>query len=196
MDKLELLYDHYKETVKLSLDAQTKRNKLFVFTCLYEMLNFIMLLFPKQVADGLVAFIKTQYKIAIEFSISFFQCAIWIAITYTLVRYLQTMIYVERQYQYIKVLEKEISQIIESPHFDRESNSYLDKYPKVLDLIHIFYTWAIPLLLIIINLLKVVLESMNGIILWPFIFSASCCCFCVVLSILYLAFVHRQDKKR
>ena len=131
-----------------------------------------------------------------EIGLSFFQCTIWIAITYTLVRYFQTMIHIERQYKYIAVIEQEVSRQLEWPSFDRESNSYLKNYPKALDLIHVFYTWIIPLLLILINLLKIALEAQNGTTIFPFIFDTICCLFCTVLSILYLIFMHfPKDKK-
>jgi len=198
VEKLELTYDHYKETVARNNEAQTKRNKLFVILCIFNIASFIMLLFPAQLIDGVIAFVESQYEISVEVSASFFHSIAWIAVTYTLVRYFQTMIYIERQYKYIHLLEHEIGSQLQCTYFNRESKSYLDSYPKALDLVHLFYTWLIPLLIIAISLLRIILEFPDRISTWTllhFTFNALCFLFCLGFTILYLAFMHPRKKR-
>jgi len=198
VEKLELTYDHYKETVARNNEAQSKRNKLFVILCVFNIASFIMLLFPVQLIDGVIAFVESQYEISVEVSISFFYSIAWIAVTYTLVRYFQTMIYIERQYKYIHLLEQEIGSQLECTYFNRESKLYMDSYPKALDLVHMFYTWIIPLLIIVVNLLRIILEFPSSMSTWSllhFTFNALCFLFCLGLSILYLAFMHPRKKR-
>ena len=106
----------------------------------------------------------------------------------------QTNIYIERQYKYIAVLEDKISTMLKETCFKRESDNYLEKYPIVLDLISIFYTWIIPLLIIIINIGKLWMEFRTASNLWSVIFDTLCCGFTAVLTIMYLAMMHPRHK--
>ena len=52
MEKLDLYYDHYKETYALSKQAQTRRNKLFVLLCVFEALSFLVLIKPNEALEA------------------------------------------------------------------------------------------------------------------------------------------------
>lgn len=190
MEKLDVLYDHYKETVHISLDTQKKRGTLFVIFCVLELLNFSMLLFPSEIAESISQYIYSTYEVTFNFNISLLQSAIWIVLSYTMIRYYQTNIYIERQYGYIALLEDKISKILHEKCFKRESDNYLDKYPKVLDLISIFYTWIIPALIIVVNVAKSIFEWRNLVNIWGVVFDTVCCAFCVILTVMYLIMMH------
>jgi len=190
LEKLDVLYDHYKETVQISLDTQKKRGTLFVVFCVLELLNFSMLLFPNEIAKSISQYVYSTYEITFNFNIAILQSAIWIALIYTMIRYYQTNIYVERQYGYIALLEDKISKILHEKCFKRESDNYLNKYPKVLDLISIFYTWIIPILIIIVNVAKSFFEWRNLVDVFGGIFDTICCAFCAILTIMYLIMLH------
>ena len=194
MDKTELLYDHYKETVRVSADMQAKRNALFVYVCVFELVNFLMLLFPQVINSALSAFLLETYKVSVSELLGLLPTGIWLITTYVLVRYFQTTIYVERQYPYIKVIEDEIAKETKLSCFDRESKAYLNNYPTALNLIHIFYTWMIPVLLQIINTVKIFLEwraMSNAVTTWA---NTVIYVFLLVLTVLFLIFMHRPTK--
>lgn len=194
MDKTELLYDHYKETVRVSTDMQAKRNALFVYVCVFELLNFLMLLFPQVINSALSAFLLEAYKVSLSELLGLLPTGIWLLTTYVLVRYFQTAIYVERQYPYIEVIEAEIAKETRLACFARESKAYLSNYPKVLNLIHIFYTWAIPVLLQVINTVKIIMEwkaTPNASTTW---LNTLIYAFLLVLTILFLAFIYTPAK--
>lgn len=194
LDRAELLYDHYKETVKGSADMQTKRNTLFVYVCIFELLNFVTLLFPQVILTAVSALLVETYNISISELLELFPTAVWLITTYVLIRYYQTTIYVERQYPYIEEMETEIVKETGLSCFDREGKAYLRNYPKVLDLIHIFYTWMIPILLQGINTVKIILEwrvaqnaAITGVNTVVYVFL-------LVLTILFLSFLHCPAK--
>ena len=194
MDKTEFLYDHYKETVKVSTDMQAKRNALFVYVCVFELLNFLMLVFPQVINAAFSTFFLETYKISLSELLGLLPTGIWLITTYVLVRYYQTTIFVERQYSYIEVIETEIVKETGLSCFERESKVYLSNYPKVLDLIHIFYTWAIPILLQVINTVKIILEwkaKPNAAATWV---DTLIYVFLLVLTILFLIFMHAPVK--
>lgn len=194
MDKTELLYDHYKETVKASTDMQVNRNSLFVYVCVFVVLNFLMLLFPQVISSMLFAYFQETYNLSLSELLGIFPTGIWLINAYVMVRYFQAAVYVERQYSYIEVLELEIAKETGLSCFDRESKSYLDNYPKVLDLIHVFYTWMIPALLLIINSVKIILEwkSTQGSAIT--LANTVIYIFLLALTILYLFFLHHRSK--
>jgi hypothetical protein len=194
LEKVDLIYDHYKETMQLSLNMQKRRGTLFVVFCIFEILNFSMLLFPEKITASISQYILSQYNIKFDFSIAILQSAIWIVLSYIMIRYYQTNIYIERQYKYIAILEDKISIMLKEPCFKRESDNYLEKYPIVLDLISVFYTWIIPLLIIVINVGKLSMEFRTTSNLWSAIFDTLCCGFTVVLTIMYLVMMHPRYK--
>ena len=174
---------------------QAKRNALFVYVCIFELLNFLMLLFPQVIDSALSAFLLEVYKVSLSELLSLLPTGIWLITAYVLVRYFQTTIYVERQYPYIEAIEAEIAKETQLICFDRESKAYLSNYPKVLDMIHIFYTWMIPILLQMINTIKIVLEwnSVQSIVIvWV---DTAIYVFLFVLTILFLAFLHAPAKR-
>lgn len=174
MEKVDLLYDHYNETVKLSLDAQKKREKLFLALCILEIFNYSMLIFSNEIVLGISKYIFSKYEMTFDISVILVQSALWIIIVYILVRYFQTNIYIERQYSYIATLEEKISKELGESCFNRESGNYLDKYPKVLDVIAFFYTWCIPLLIILVNGSKIAFELIKLGNNWSVLFDSVC----------------------
>ena len=190
MDSLELLYDHYKETINHSNQMQSKRNTLFVYVCIMELLNIIMLFFPELFSQVLFAYLKANYSITIDTVSVLLPSFVWTITLYVLVRYYQTTIYIERQYTYMAKLESEISDKIKFAEFKRESTFYLSNYPKVLDIIHVFYTWIIPIAILIINTVKIALEWVAHMNCATTIFNSVICIFIIVLSCSYLCFIH------
>lgn len=174
---------------------QAKRNALFVYVCVFELINFVMLLFPQVINSALSAFLLETYKVSLSDLLGLLPTGIWLITTYVLVRYFQTTIYVERQYPYIEVIEAEITKETGLSCFDRESKAYLSNYPKVLDLIHIFYTWMIPVLLQVINTVKIILEwKVTAGIATTWV-NTLIYVFLVVLTILFLIFMHTPAKQ-
>lgn len=195
MNSTELLYDHYKETVKASIVMQTSRNRLFIYVCIIELLNFIMLLFPEIVSQALSAYLEQSYHIAIGAITSLLPTAIWIVALYVIVRYYQSMIYIERQYKYIGILEANLSERSQLECIERESSAYLADYPIALDMIHIFYTWVIPGSLVILNFIKIILEWKTYMCIGTTLMDTAICLFIALLSAFYLDCIHPNTFK-
>lgn len=158
VDKIELLYDHYKDTNALSKKAQEHRNKLFVYLCILEALSFLFLVRPDSALKILVAGINAYSDIRLVFGNVILQTLLWILIAYFTVRYCQETLYVERQYTYLKKLEKEITQESKIKIFEREGQGYLRYYPIVLNCIDLFYKMFCPILFIGINIVRIGME--------------------------------------
>ena len=109
MDTLELLYDHYKETFSLSKAAQERRNKNFVILCILEALSFLLLIRPETASKLILTGINKDMETPLQLSNAIIQTLLWLLIAYVMIRYIQDVLYVERQYVYLDNLESKIT---------------------------------------------------------------------------------------
>ena len=158
MDKLDIYYDHYKETCSLSKEAQVRRNRNYVVLCILEALLFLFLIKPETALEVLSTGINAQFNTVLVIKNGMFQTLLWILIAYVMIKYCQDTLYIERQYICIGQIEKEISKLMGSSPFDREGDGYLKDYPIVLNFIDLFYKMFSPILFFIINIVHIVSE--------------------------------------
>ena len=158
---LETYYDHYKETYSLSKEAQSRRNKSFAILCVLEAISFLMLRNPDLICGLLNDAAKEKLETTIQVSNGILQTLIWILIAYVLVRYVQDVLYVERQYMYLDKLEKKITGLLGDDIFSREGDNYLKDYPPVLNFVDLFYKFFSPILFTVINIAHIVGEWRN-----------------------------------
>lgn len=196
MKKIEILYDHYKESNILSQNAQKERNKLFKYLCLSILFNLIFLIYPDDMLDIFNQFFKNNYSITISIAYIIIQSFCWILITYLLIQYLHKNIYIERQYKYLKVLEDEIGDSLETKIFNRESSNYLNNYPLILDVLDFFYKWFLPVAIVLINGVKLYYEYINNVCIFLKIIDSICFCFIFLLITLYLKMLHFDNNKK
>ena len=157
MEKLEIIYDHYKESYALSREALVRRNKDFAILCILEAVSFLFVADPSDAMNIVNTSINTSLGASLEFGTSVIRTSLWLFLTFFLIKYVQDTMYVERQYKYIGNLEKCISSELEEA-LSRESNSYAEKYPAVLNIIDFFYKTFCPLLFVAINTVLIVKE--------------------------------------
>ena len=161
MDALEVLYDHYKETFGLSKEAQGRRNKSFVILCVLEALSFLLLIRPEMAFELILKGINNDIVTPLQLSNTIIQTLMWLLIVYVMIRYIQDMLYVERQYVYLNNLEKKISNLTATSIFSREGENYQKNYPMVLNFIDLFYKMLMPILFAVINIVRIYVEWMS-----------------------------------
>lgn len=158
MDTLDVLYEHYKETFSLSKEAQSRRNKSFLVLCILEAFSFLVLIRPEKAFELILDGINKELDMTLQVSNTILQTLLWLFIAYVMIRYIQDMLYVERQYDYLSKLEKEIAKNIEVNIFSREGESYLYNYPMVLNFIDLFYKMLMPTFFMVINVVRIYKE--------------------------------------
>lgn len=193
MDKIELLYDHYKETFSIIQNSIKERNRFFVMMFLMMTLHLLFAISPNSVFLLINSFIVNEFGIDISNYMLIIQSLLWLLLLYLTMRYYQVNVYIEREYNYIHLLEHDIEKIAEIK-FDREGGDYLANYPKMNDVIDILYKWVFPIIYCLIILSKIVSEfifiqckstSIVSVILDSLFFFS-----CFLLTILYLVFLH------
>lgn len=151
----EFLYDHYKETLSLNKEAQIRRNKSFIILCVLEALSFLILIRPEKVFDLILEGINSGLEMTLVIGNTILQTLLWLLIAYVMIRYIQDMLYIERQYNYLDTLEKEISKVLKVDIFAREGTNYQRNYPIVLNFIDLFYKMLIPIFFILVNTIHI-----------------------------------------
>lgn len=173
-------------------NTEKKRGQLFIYIGVVEIINFMFLIYPSELIKSLNKYFTATYNFEVDISILIIQSAIWIIIVYTLLRYYQLNIHIERQYKYLHLLELNIGNSLSITYFNRESANYLENFKTITDVFYIFYTWVIPLLFIVINGIKIYYEIKSQISCYWLIFDFICCAFAIGLSILYLYMLHKK----
>ena len=196
MDKSEILYDHYKESNELIQNARKDRDKFFKYLCLAILCNFIFLIYPDEILSIINQLLKHNYSVTISITYVIIQSSCWILITYSLIQYLHKSVYIERQYPYINYLEKELSSNLDTNIFNRESAYYLNNYPPILKTLDFFYKWIVPLIIILINGIKLYYEYVRKVCSFLKIVDTLCFLFISLLIILYLKMLHFEKKNK
>jgi hypothetical protein len=194
MEKLDTYYDHYKESNSFRLTALSRRNRSFVYLCVLEAISFMLIKNPDFICALLNDVVRKELEATILFSNCILQTLVWVLIAYVLVRYVQDVLYVERQYKYLSTLEKKISLLLEETDdkniFTREGDNYIDKYPMVLNFIDIFYKVLAPILFMAINVVHIVQEWNSGIACAVLIVDTVICVAIFVITWFYFFEIH------
>lgn len=179
------LYDHYKDSCARRELAQSNRNKFFLASLVCIACLAIFVILPGLIVQVVLSWLQVEAATDINTLIHILQSLNWAILTYTLIRYVQASIQVERAYIYEGQLENELG-------ITREWDSYLNDYPVVLDFIDFFYKRTYPLAIIVWAFAKSIFEwqSFNCNIV-SCIIDSSFSLFIVALMVLYMAFLHK-----
>lgn len=196
MDNLEIAYDHYKETFTYVKEAEKDRNKIFIILTLLITALYLFAIKPGSLYQIINDVIRGQWQISVDVGLGTVQSLLWVILLFYSIRYFQINTYIERQYNYLNKLESNIANKVDFI-FEREGRGYLDKYPLLLDVIYYIYTWAFPIIYIVVICYKIVLEWINRFSIGNVIFNTVISGCIVGTSILYLIMLHtKQSSER
>lgn len=189
--KFEILHDHYKDTFAHIQNYLKLRDKLFLMLLVVVALMLFQVFSPRESGEAISQFISKQFDLKNPIDISFISSILWFALLSLVVRYFQTVVHIERQYEYIHDLEEQLSKIYENKVFTREGKFYLSNYPLFSNWTWILYTIIFPVLLLILVLVKIFgeLSGLTSFTLLLFINIAISICI-LISTIFYLLLVH------
>jgi hypothetical protein len=157
-NKIELLCDHYKDTFSHIKDAIKQRDHLFSFVVLLIVIFLFQLYSPNDFGESISALISAQLGITNKIDLTFLSSLIWFLLLASSIKYYQTVVFIERQYNYLHSLEDYINPFFDGKAFTREGKSYLNNYPKFSHWSSFLYTMFYPFSLIIILSIKLISE--------------------------------------
>lgn len=187
MERIEILYDHYKESCELARKNEKRRDNLFIIVCVLIGLLFLFSYDKNSVIGLIQSWIKTNYDYDLTFSSNIIQAILWIVLFIFTLHYLGLNINLDRSYNYIHKLENEINAEIFRETITREGTSYLNNYPILNNITYISYRIILPIIYYFIILIKLKLEyiaqgGINFFVLFQIILGI----FCIILIIVYL----------
>lgn len=160
MKELDILYNHYNDTFSILKEKEGKRDKLFMILFLLIMLLFLFSINQNSIYEMIRELVKNQINVSLTFEFNIILSFLWIVLFYSTIRYFQTVVHINRGYEYLHSIERDIDKKIEFK-FEREGKSYLDEYPILLEFIYQMYIKVFPILYCIIVYYKIVLEWQN-----------------------------------
>ncbi len=197
---LDILHDHYKDSFSLIREREKTRDKAFFWIVLLLGLLFLEVQYPTvikamftEVSGSGFKFNPAKVPIGILASIT------WVLMFIMTLRYFQFCITVDRQYNYLHLLEDKISDSInEEDVYRREGKAYKSEYPAFTWWARIFYTLLFPVVSMLVMFIIVKSEHKQGILIFNFYFDVILALGITISIILYrgLGFYNKWNKKR
>lgn len=168
--KIEILSAHYSETFSLVKSAVEKRDRLFVYILMVIIALALYMQAPSAISDWLNSFVSNQAGqetgatgtsnfindslIAIILGVGL------LSLSHT---YFQTVLHIERQYNYVYQLEKLLSVNFKETAFIREGKHYRENKRKFSSWTKIIFWYLFPFLFLIFNIfwISFILTSTN-----------------------------------
>lgn len=152
--KLQTLYDHYKDTFALTQTYQQSRDKFFYLILVVIAIVSFQLYSPAEGAEALNK-LQTEYlKLGRPLDISFIFSLLWLGLLGLVLGYYQKVLQIDRWFDYILEVEREIRKQYSGNVFRRESDIYFYKYRSFTKWAKILYTRLFPALLFILAITK------------------------------------------
>jgi len=193
--KLTVLNEHYNHTVADIKKLGKSREWSFVIILALLAVMAFQYVSPTQSTSVLTEIIQKQLAIDATISINVIGSLVWFALLYVTIRYFQTVINIEKQYNYIHELETQLSRNYDGKAFTREGKAYLNNYAVFSEWVHIVYWYIFPALLLIAVSAKIVGEwSAMGVIRMPIILDIIIYIAVVISTLLYVYSLHRTPK--
>jgi hypothetical protein len=144
------LCSHYKDTYEIHLASIKQRDTLFYVLLVILALFSLQITSADLVNSAISGYANKQLDISINKDSNLVGTLLWLLLVGFSSRYYQTVIYIERQYDYIHHLEEIIGgRYLGTRAFTREGATYLGEYPLFSNWIGLLYTFAFPLIILL-----------------------------------------------
>lgn len=128
--RLAMIVDHYNETFRMLKEDASRRDRLFGYVLLLMVLVLFHLFAPDVVARLVGTLVQAQTGLddaaGVEsvLDVSFIGALMWFGLLTLTHTYFQTVLHVERQYDYLYRLEERLAQYFEGEAYTREGSHY------------------------------------------------------------------------
>jgi hypothetical protein len=191
--KVEVLHAHYVDTFGHIRNALGQRDRLFAYIGLTVGVMLLEGVAPEDTDAAIGKLISEKLALTGTLSFSLLGTVLWFALLGFVIRYLQIVIYIERQYEYIHSIEVPLAANYGGTAFTREGKSYLSEYPLFSKWTWALYTIVFPTLLIVVLRVKLATEFCRATQLaWLFTFDALTFGAISVSVALYLISLHEK----
>jgi hypothetical protein len=192
--RLAELHDHYKDTFQGLQASILQREKFFLLTVLLTILLVLRTFSPDVTANAVAEFLKGRFGLP-HIDTTVFGSALWFGLLYSVLRYSQIVVLIDRRYPYLHRLEGLLGAEYNNNAFTREGQAYLENYPKLQSWASGLYTFVFPLTLMLVVALATGMECFATGPRMYLIFNISIGLLILVSLVLYLYYVRVQKPK-
>lgn len=156
--KLEIFYDHYKDSFQHQLKYLENRNRYFLIVLLLIGVLFFQTAFPYAAKNIIESLSKKQFGNNHLVDTSFANSILLFGLLWAIILYIQANISIERQYKYIHQIEEKLSDQLSPFEISREGKTYKEEQPFIKKIIYWIYSLLFPVGLIGAFFYKAVIE--------------------------------------
>lgn len=194
-EKLQILSGHYTHTFDFLQSHLKKRDRLFIGVLFLMIVMLFQIYTPNETSSLITQFISSKLGLTAPIKFLYIQSIIWFILLAIVIKYFQSVVFIERQYSYIHSLESILSSQYKDGAFTREGDSYLNDYPIFLTWASFLYAILFPTILVIVVSSKIISEfkqyGCNEVLIWVnFLFYLF-----IFISIALYVFVMHPKKK-
>lgn len=146
-----IVHDHYKESFTLIREREGQRDKLFLWLLLFYALLILEVQFPAN-ANGVLGSLNVAGNTLNlqQVPLGLLLDASWVFLAAFVLKYCQVATAIERQYDYVHMLEGRMSSALKDDRiYRREGAAYLSRYPWLLRWAWLSYTAMFPAALVV-----------------------------------------------
>ena len=157
--ELNNLCSHYKDTYDIHTSSIKQRDILF-YTLLILLPLFYLQITSESLVNGVIeGMLDEKFGIHIDEPSNVFNTMLWFLLFGFTSKYFQTVVQIERQYDYIHHLEQIINKVYsKTKAFTREGASYASEYPIFSRWLWALYTIAFPCIILICITVRIKFE--------------------------------------
>lgn len=189
--KYNTLYDHYKDTVSYLKKDLTKRDRLTLYLFGSLILYFLVEIKPLDSVTIANTFVKSKIGGSIDINYSLLSTGVLLFLLWSVIRYFQLCLYIEKQYNYIHEVESKINLASGQNIITREGYSYLSEYPLLPALIHRIYNFFLPIGISLSMAVKIVIIPFYDFS-FLYLINIFTQLMIILCSFLYLLFSYRE----
>jgi hypothetical protein len=195
IEKLQILSNHYSHTFDFLQTHLKNRDRLFLVVLVLLAIMVFQIYTPIETSKIISQLVTDKLCIKSPINFLYIQSIIWFVLLAIVIKYFQSVIFIERQYSYLHSIENILSKDYKDGAFTREGKSYLDDYPVFLNWASFLYTILFPAILAIVTTSKIIGEykqhGCSEILVW---FNGLIFLFIIVSLTLYIYGLHFKKK--
>ena len=155
---LEVLYDHYKDSFAQIQRYNQSRNRLLLYVFLG--IAGMQLINPAETHSIFGQVLTKHVGVSPQLTAQSVATVLWIAILYGIIRYFQTTLTIDLQYNFLHDIERKLASSLSASEFSRERRGYDSNFRGFRLTAAIFYRIIVPDLFIF-SLSSSILDEYN-----------------------------------
>ena len=156
--KIEIYYDHYKDTFQYQIKYLENRNRYFLSSLVLVTLLFFVIVEPNVSKEINESYLKIHLDKTIKIDFAYFNHFLLFSLMWVLILYFQSTLTIEKNYKYINILEDGLTKEMSPLIISREGKFYSGEKPFFVKAIGYVYKYLYPLSIVTSIFFKLVFE--------------------------------------